>query len=68
MKRKNGGSKDKGEDNRRTKLKIASAWRASAAENPHIPRPRKKGPLSISDAEQSNVAPEPQPQPESQAS
>jgi hypothetical protein len=46
-KRKSGGSKEKGEDNRRTKLKSASAKRANAAENPHIPRPRKKGPLEF---------------------
>ncbi|WJX40388.1 hypothetical protein P8452_27866 [Trifolium repens] len=43
-----GGDKDK--DNRRTKLKTASARRANAEENPHIKRARKKGPPSQSDA------------------
>jgi hypothetical protein len=66
-KRKSGGAKDKGEDNHRTELKSLSAKRANAAENPHIPRPRKRGPLRISDAKPSTAAPEPQPQPESQA-
>ncbi|KAK2428312.1 hypothetical protein QL285_026840 [Trifolium repens] len=65
-KRKSGGLKDKGEDNRRTKLKSASSRRENAVVNPHIPRPRKKGPLRISDAALSTVAPEPQPHPESQ--
>ncbi|KAK2390601.1 hypothetical protein QL285_064124 [Trifolium repens] len=43
-----GGDKDK--DNRRTKLKTASARKANAEENPHIKQARKKGPPSQSDA------------------
>ncbi|KAK2449458.1 hypothetical protein QL285_008653 [Trifolium repens] len=42
-----GGDKDK--DNRCTKLKSASARRATAEENPHIKQARKKGHPSHSD-------------------
>jgi hypothetical protein len=66
MKRKSGGAKDKGEENRHTKLKSAPARKANAAENPNIPRARKKGLLSQFDAAPSVVGPEPQPQTESQ--
>jgi hypothetical protein len=58
-----GGDKDK--DNRRTKLKTASARRANAEENPHIKRARKKGPPSQSDAAPSTAGPEHQPHPKS---
>ncbi|WJX62655.1 hypothetical protein P8452_47623 [Trifolium repens] len=59
-----GGDKDT--DNRRMKLKSASARRANAAENPHIKQARKKGSPSKSDAAPSTAGLEPQPQPESQ--